>query len=306
MRHFFWVLLLMAGWSPSSLQAQETGLDFLRIGVSAAANAMGDAHTAVTRDAFSTFTNPAGLVAATTNMATLSYHEWVGGLSTYHVASRFSMGSRGALGIAVLATDSGDLEARDQPGEPTGTFGAQYISAGLGYGRQVGPLRLGATVKYLRESIQDVYASGYAVDAGVQMDLADRSIILGAALQNTGAMSRLEREATPLPQTLRAGMALYPLQVLAMADNTRLLDVMVVGEISHLFPSNITRIHAGMAATVLEMLIVRAGYLSQDDLRNFTFGLGLDYAPFIIDYAFVPFESGFEGPGHVLTLLYLW
>ena len=267
---------------------------------------MADARTALSRDAFATTENPAGLVVASSNMAALSHRKWVGNLRSYDVATRFGIGERGAVGLAVTATDSGELEARDRPGEPSGTFSAQFISLGASYARSVGPLRVGATAKYLRERIYGSDASGYAIDAGVQLDLAGESVVIGAVLQNVGKMSTLEREATELPRTLRAGAALYPFQVLANADGTRLLEIMVTGEVSHLIPSDLTRLHAGLAATVMELVVLRSGYVTQDELRDLTFGLGLSFDTFTFNYAYVPFEEGFEGPGHLLTLLYAW
>ena len=287
-------------------QAQEAGLDFLRIGINAAAGAMGDAQVAASRDAFSTYWNPAGLAAATTNMAAVSHRIWIGDVRMYDVAARFRAGRKGAVGLAVTATDSGDLEAREAPGVPDGTFSAQFISVGASYARRFGPLRAGATAKYLRERIFENDATGYALDAGVQLDVAQGLVLLGAALQNLGEMSTLEREATEVPTTLRVGAAAFPFHILAAADGTRLLDVALAAEVSHLFPDALTRLHAGASLTVLDLIIVRAGFITQDELRGATFGLGLHYDALFFDYAYLPFEGGFGGPGHILTLTYAW
>ncbi len=300
-----WVLLLLLVGSQRAL-AQETGLSLLRIGVHAEASALGDAQVAVVRDAFAAFANPAGLVARSSNTAALSHRIWVGDLRAYDVAARFGVGARGAIGLAIMATDSGDLEARDRPGQPDGFFSAQFVNVGVSYARQFGPLRAGFGAKYLRERIFDADASGYAIDAGVQLELANQSVVLGAALLNVGRMSQLERERTELPRMVRVGAAVQPLRVLADNDGTRLFELLLTGELSHLFASELTRAHMGVAATVMEMLTLRAGYLTRDVLRDWTFGLGIRYQPFVLDYAYIPFEGGFEGPGHAMTLLYAW
>jgi len=305
MKHSYWSFLLLFLMAATA-HAQETGLNFLRIGTNASASAMGDAQVASSRDAFSTYWNPAGLAAAQRNMAALSHRIWIGDLRTYDVAARFRVGSKGAVGLAVTATDSGDLDARELPGAPDGTFSAQFISVGLSYGRQIGPLRAGVTAKYLSERIFDTDATGYAIDAGVQLDVAQRFLALGAVIQNIGEMSRLEREATELPRTLRVGAAVYPLRILAEEDGTRLLDVSLAAEVSHLFPGELTRVHTGAAVTVMDLIIVRAGFITKDELRDLTFGLGLHYEALSFDYAYLPFEDGFEGPGHVLTIMYGW
>ena len=307
MKYPYWrCLLLLSMALTTSAQAQETGLNFLRIGTNASASAMGDAQVASTGDAFATYWNPAGLARVSSNTASVSHRIWIGDLRTYDAAARFQIGRKGGLGLAVTATDSGDLEARDLPGEPNGFFSAQFISVGISYGRQIGPLRVGVTAKYLNEQIFESDATGYAFDAGAQLGVVDDLIRFGAALQNLGEMSELEGQATELPRTLRAGVAVFPFSILAQDDGTALLDMMVATEISHLFPGDITRVHAGVGVTVLELVVARVGFITNDELRDLTFGLGLHSETLFFDYAYLPFESGFEGPGHVITLTYAW
>ncbi len=76
------------------VQAQEAGLDFLRIGINASASAMGDAQVAASRDAFSTYWNPAGLAGASANMAAVSHRIWIGDVRMYDVAARFGWAAR--------------------------------------------------------------------------------------------------------------------------------------------------------------------------------------------------------------------
>ncbi len=298
-------ILLLVFFCVRGSGAQDTGLTFLRIGVNASASAMGDAQVAATNDAFSTYWNPAGLATASRDLG-ISHRLWIGDVRAYDVAARLQAGRRGAWGLAVTATDSGDLEAREIAGDPSGTFSAQFMSIGASYARVLGLLRAGVTVKYLRERIYDAGASGYAVDVGVQLDLPRRLVTLGAALRNAGQMSELQGAATTLPRTIAAGAALHPFRIVANWDGASLLDLEVTAEVSHLTPGSITRIHSGVGVTVLDLATVRAGHISNDELRTFTFGLGLYWERLVFDYAYVPFATGFEGPGHVLSLAYAW
>lgn len=305
-RLVLWLVVLGAAGRPAQAQdTRDSGLAFLRIGVNAAALAMGDAGVAASQDAFSTFWNPAGLAVMPTNSAAASHRIWIGDLRTYDLAARFRVGPRGGLGLAVTAVDSGDLEAFDLTGEPAGVFSAQFVSVGLSYGRRLGPLQAGATVKYLSERIFDESASGYAVDLGLQLALLDGGLRLGGALQNLGEMSDLATEATELPLTVRVGAAAYPFHLIATDDGGAVLGAMLVAEVSHLFPSEMTRFHAGLGVEVMELLVLRSGLLTNDGARKLTFGGGLRYERLVFDYAFVPFETGF-GTGHVLTLHYHW
>ncbi|RMF57236.1 MAG: hypothetical protein D6746_11425, partial [Bacteroidetes bacterium] len=193
------VLSVLGLCAAGSARGQESGLAFLRIGTNAAAQALGDAGVAFSRDAFATYWNPAGLAATPDHMAGLALHRWAGDVETYGLAARFRLGERQGAGLFVTATGSGDLEAREQPGPPEGFFDVQFLSVGAAYGMALGPVRVGATVKWLTERIFAQQASGAAVDLGLQADVPGDLIRVGLAYQNLGKMSRLNAERTELP-----------------------------------------------------------------------------------------------------------
>lgn len=307
------LLLLLA----LPVQAQESGLGLLSIGVDAEAGAMGDAQVAVSRGVFSTYWNPAGLAAATGNLAALSHQNWIADVRTYALAGRFQAGEEGGIGLFVGALTSGDLEARDEAGPPLGAFSAQYISAAAAYGRALGPLRAGITFKYINEQVFAYSANGYAFDAGVQADALEGALRVGAAVQNLGRMSTLNVEATPLPRRIRAGVAVQPFRILAEDDGTPLLGATFTAEVARLFisedageeetsGSGTTQVHLGAAAEVLELVTLRAGFITNNAVRWLTFGAGLGYGPFLFDYAFLPLREGWGGSAHFLTLTYAW
>lgn len=284
---------------------QDTGLSFLRIGVNAHGGSMGDAQVASVSNAFATYWNPAGLASERRSIAG-SHRIWVGDVRAYDIAAQLPAGRNSAWGLSLTATDSGDMEARTQPGPPEGMFSAQFINAGVSYARAIRGLRIGITGRYLRERIFDTGASGYAFDAGIQADLLSSSLNVGASVRNIGRMGELEFERTPLPRLLQGGIALSPLQIVGYTDNVRLLDLALALETSHLFDDNLTRLHVGISVKVMELVDLRGGYVSSDELRDYTFGLGLSFDGIYADYAYIPFEGGFDGPGHILSLLYHW
>ena len=297
------ILALGAAWPAS---AQESGFALLRNGVNAEAGAMGDGQVAWSRDAFSTFWNPAGLAAAERNTASLSYYAWVQGTGTYSAASRLGVGEKAAVGLFVTAMESRDLEARSGPGEPEGFFRVQFVSSGASYGRRFGAFRAGVTAKYLLERIFTNSSRGYAFDAGVQADLPVLGAQFGAALQNVGRMSRLATEATRLPRALRVGVAAHPFHLRLQEDDATLAQLFVSVEAARFFQSKRTQWHAGLGVEALDMVTLRAGYVTKDALRGPSFGIGLDLGKMLFDYAYVAFESGYEGQGHIVTLTYQW
>jgi hypothetical protein len=291
---------------PTFALAQDSGLAFLRIGVDAAAGGLADAQVAISHGLFATYWNPAGLAAGTGNSAGVAHQTWVGDVRTYSVGARFAAGRNGGIGILLRATGAGEFEARERPGAPDGLFDAQFVSAGAAYGHTFGPLRVGAGAKFISERIYIDDATGFAFDAGAQMDLADGAISFGASLQNLGRMTELAATATTLPTLVRAGAAISPFRVLADGDGSRLLEAVLVAEVSHVFPTEESRVHLGIAANVLETVVIRGGFITNDALRRFTLGAGVSQGPLLLDYAFLPFRGDFGGPGHMLTVVYGW
>lgn len=294
--------LCLGAISPAS--AQDSGLSFLRFGVDAAGMARGDVGVASEDGAFSTYWNPAGISAPGPNEVAVSHHVWIADIRTYVASSKFRLGAKTGVGLYITATGAGDLEAREEPGEALGFFDAQFVNAGIALGRIVGPIRVGITAKYLSERIFVNSANGYAFDFGVQTSLFDGGVLLGAAFQNVGKMERLNAERTELPQILRVGSEIFPFKILAENDGTALLNTSLIVEVSHNSISESTQIHVGFAGEVLDTVIARVGYISNDALRDYSVGIGLAIAELSFDYALLPFEEGFGGPAHIISLSY--
>jgi hypothetical protein len=217
------------------------------------------------------------------------------------------------LGVALTATGIANLEARDQPGDITGLFSAGYGAFSLSYGRQVGKnFRVGVTGKYINEQLDTYSANGYAADAGFQLELGNGDVQLGAAVRNIGQMNELSNEATKLPTTIQGGVTLYPFRVVTKSGNETMLSTRVSAEMSRNIVDEKTQLHFGLASKVLDIITLRGGYITNDELRSYSLGLGLllkwqdDHKGIRFDYAFVPFKNGFGSAGHILTLNYGW
>lgn len=299
------LLVVWVGSTSGVAIAQESGLTFLEIGIDAESTALGDANVNSNGGAFAAFWNPAGLAGQRENSISAAHHIWIANDRTYALYSRLGTGETGGIGLFVHANTVGDIEQRDNPGPSEGTFSAQYLATGIGYGRAVGRLRVGASIKYISERVIDVSARGYGIDAGIQLDVVDDLLIAGAALTNAGSLSELESIATTLPTTIRGGLTIFPFRMI-MEDNTRLVNTMINTEVSYNEPNGRTRLHVGASAEVVETVTARVGYITNDALRGITAGLGLAISEWQFDYALVNFENGFGGPGHVLSLGYRW
>ena len=101
------------------------------------------------------------------------------------------MGEKGALGISLMAMDFGDIEVTTT-GAPEGTgatFTPNFFNLGLSYSHTFDQkVSVGILLRGVSESISDVNAFGFAIDAGVQYVTGDKdNFKFGNALRNMGS-----------------------------------------------------------------------------------------------------------------------
>lgn len=297
-----WLLVLPV----ANLNAQDSGLSFLRIGPDGKSLALGDAGVSSASGAYATYWNPAGLAKPNTREIAFSHHIWIADVRTLALQGAFSLGSKTGIGLFVVATGAGELEARTNPGESDGFFNAQFASVGVALGRALGPVRVGVTAKYLSERIFTHSSNGYAFDFGLQSAFLNESLLAGVTYSNVGKMNQLNNVATELPRIGRAGIEIFPFKVLMEDDGSSFVNTSVILEYSENFVTDQSQVHVGVVGEVVETLTMRLGYLSNDALRSFSGGLGLAVANLSLDYALIPFEDGFGGPAHIMSLSYGW
>lgn len=292
------LVLAVPGW------AQGNGLAFLALDPDPVGQGVGGAYSAAGDGPFAPLFNPAGLASASGNAVGLSVQDWLGDARTVALGGRFAAG-QGGLGLFVIGTTSGELEARDLPGPSQGTFEVQYFAVGAGYARRFGALSLGVAAKAISERVFDASAGGFAADAGVQLQPID-GFRVGAAVQHLGQMSELGIERTPLPTTVRGGVTVRPFQLVSSTANETLLSTALHVEVVHRAEQEEpTQVRVGAEAALFDLITVRAGYVANDPVRKFSAGAGLAAGPFQIDYALLPLDAGF-GTGQLIAVRYGW
>lgn len=273
--------------------AANTGLSFLKLGVTSRTIAMGDAGVSFIEDASATHYNPASLTIGSRINVLFMHNEQVLGVRTEFLAGKVKF-SKLSLGISVNNTSVDDIEIRNIPGEPIGTFTAQNFALGLSAGYKVNDnLSIGLTGKFLYEKIYVDNANGYALDLG-GLYTSDR-FSAGLSISNIGSMNELRNEATKLPTSVRGGASYLVILtgissgLRICADGYKVLDG--------------GGFHANLGAEFLykNFLAVRAGYQSGYENKNLTTGIGIKYKVFNLDYAFVPYKYS-TGSSHTITL----
>jgi len=282
---FFVITLTFANSSYAQTgTAGATGLAFLKLGVGARANGMGEAYASVVNDATATFWNPAGLARLNHAHLTFSHSEWLQDISSEFLAFAFPAFG-GVTGFSANLHNIGGIERHTTAGESLGNIEWNYVALGVSHGRSIGQnLSAGVTVKYLYEKIYLESASGYAFDFGVNFRPLSDPLHLTLAVQNLGTLNKLKAESTDLPRTLRLG-ASYEV---GLEDFDGVMVVAAEGV--KVFESD-WRGHFGAEIELKNLLALRFGYQTGYEEKTLAGGFGVSFQRYHLDYGYTPFSS---------------
>ena len=290
------VLLAVLATAPAG--ATPAGFAFLEVPAGARASALGGAFVALGDGVESAFWNPAGLAAVERIQITGSHYEYFQHLrhDQFAVAGRW-LG--GGIAGSVRALYSEPIEARDELGNVTGTFGGDDLEFGLAYGRTLAAgVRAGVSAKLVRERLADLSTGTYAFGAGTSWEPAGLPALrLGLALDHLGPAATYTFEDGPgqplrLPAALQAGASYRWSLGGAMSLGTGL-------------ETRLTRGRPMVAAIGGELMhptgaALRLGARINDDASRFSMGAGYAMTALRLDYAFVPYRLDL-GDSHRVT-----
>jgi hypothetical protein len=285
----------------SAYEPGTSGLLFLRLGVGERAAGMGEAYTAVARDATALYWNPAGLGGLEGTQLHLMHNEWLQSLRQEFVgvAHATDLGTF-ALGFTALSQD--DLELREElpSAEPLGHFSAFDLAFHAGYGRAlVHDVQAGLAVKFVYSRLYEDNAKGLLVDAGLRHDTRIPGLSIAAALQHFGGKFKYVADEFDAPRTVRLGAAYRPPRELGPGGSLLLAyDLLLlsdgdvssddtVGESTSLS----ARHHFGVEYDYRGQAALRAGYKVGYDSQGLSFGAGLRWRQFVFDYAFLAVDN---------------
>ncbi len=291
----FSVLLLLTVttvWAQND-GAGNTGLAFLKLGVTSRAISMGESVVSNSNDASATHYNPAALFNGSKVNMVFMHNVQVLGVRTEFLAGRVKF-NKLAIGFSLNNTSVDNIQIREIPGASTGEFTAQNLAFGLSLGYKLGDnLSIGMTGKFLFEKIYVDNASGIALDLGGLY--SKENFALGIAISNLGSMSQLKSQATKLPSAIRLGGS-YNFYLVGISSK------LTVGVDGYKVLDG-GKFHANTGAELLykDFLALRVGYQSGYENKSITTGIGLKYKAFSLDYAFVPYKYS-QGSSHTITI----
>ena len=304
----------------SGVRAQQTtSLPFLTIGPDAYSLSTGEARTAVLNGASDIFTNPANLAMEKESSVGASYTLWISDTQLSHAAANILKGNQ-AFAIGVLTNTVSHFEARQVPGPSQGSFSMKNFAMAGAYARKIGPVSVGASALYIYQSFYQVNAGGYAFSFGASANVLPDRLRLSATLLNTGKMGKLNDQASRLPTSFNAGIwsrliqfatpgySEIPVSIAASADFTQPVNetnIDAVGAGTSAYKKQKDGfVTTGVNVTVGGLIDLRAGYrFLKSSARNISFGLGLQTDGIHMDFAYVPFSTGY-GNAYSMGLKY--
>jgi hypothetical protein len=263
-----------------------TTANFLKLGVGARAEAMGEAYSAVTEDATSLYWNPAGLARLDNAEATFMHAPYLA--STYYdygaYAKRFG---NQAFGIGIQYFSAGSILETDNSNTILGSFSPYDLAATMGYAYRFSEegLAFGVSGKYIQSKILNT-ASTFAADLGIQSRWYGDRLRLAFTTVNIGGKMKFEQDSESLPLAFRYGAAykitshwLASTDLVSPKDNQTYLALGT---------------EYGWRASDGVTLAGRLGYnsLTSGDISGVTglaFGFGVGYGRLAFDYAFLPY-----------------
>ena len=287
-------LIFWAGsFSTARALPQTTGLAYLKYNFLPKPTSLGEAFTAYAEGLSGLHFNPAGLAGGSKNEIVFMHNSWLQDISLDYLAAGFKIKSH-HIAVGFTFHQIPGLEKRTGPStSPIGTFDAHDLALGLSYARKVKEqINVGISLKYLYEKIDINSASGVGIDLGGIYLLKNWQF--GVAVLNLGPNLKFKTEDFSLPTQFRLGVLHHLPQKIAQGNLNVSLDVVKT-------KGDKWKLNTGGEYGLQDKFFLRAGYKTEYEETNFSFGTGVKYKIYAIDYAFVPFQSDL-GSSHRVSL----
>lgn len=249
-------------------KAGRNGAAFLEIGVGAREAALGSAASSLGNGANQIFWNPGGTALTDDQRlnAAFSYNSWIADLNYSAAAVGYNFDGVGTVTLGAQVFGLSDIPANRENGyadpqlqdlvtdsETSSTFDYSDVALSLGFSRYFfDRLSLGATFKYVSETIDGVGASAVAVDFGSVYRIGFSGWQIAARLNNLGSPLEFYNQDNPLPLTFSIGTSIYPVNT----EHTRLMLAVDATK-----PQDSQQLlFGGVELSFYDLLFLRSGY----------------------------------------------
>lgn len=278
---------------------------FLKIAVGARATAMGEAYAAMADDASAIYWNTAGLIKIKKESIVIMHAPYLAETSYNYLAYAQNAGEVGAWGFSAQYLNTGSIKKTDSSGVETGSFSPYDIALTVGFACHITGYNkdpeerfvLGANGKFVRSKIIN---SDNTVSADIGLSfpyMFDNRFRMAVSAQNIMGTLRFDKYEYPLPLILRLGTVVeLSKHYIVTADITAPKD-------NYTYVSMGNELNINVAKDVVVSL--RSGFNTRAlfdirGFRNLTFGTGLKYGQYSIDYSLSPY--GDLGNAHRISI----
>ncbi len=272
---------------------------FLKIEPSSRVVGIGNAGASLSGEASSIFYNPASIGRLQGTDLQFTFNQWIAGISYNYLAAAININGLGTLALTGTMLNSGEMDVRTVE-QPLGTgerFSVKDFALGVGYGIMLTDrVSVGMQLNYISEMIWHSSLSTFGLNFGVQYQLLNDGLTLGASVSNFGARasydgrdlylnydfnSQKHGDNDQLPAELRTDQ--FPLPTIFRAGISYKYNfgedygVLVAADAIHQ-NDNDQSVAVGTEINLLKYFTLRAGYRNlflKDAEGGFVFGGGV-------------------------------
>lgn len=288
------LLVVVATLSAQHDNAGEYGFQILEIASSPAMSGMGDTGALNTDDALNFLNNPSAGLFNRSRILTVSQNFWLA--DTNIISGGYSLNKRKYhWGFAFRHLGYGTLDTRDEDGNIIGEFSPMDFIGTINYAYRLGATHyLGINANILYEKISTASSYGISTDLAYVWSTPIKDVRLYTTVKNLGTTSNMDDEKIDLPLKYELGITKEFL--------TRYYDLAFDVK-THKSQDTDFAYNFGMQVKTFEALYIRTGYKANNDTNELSFGVGIDYDSFNIDYAYMQMTNGFDDV-HKISLSY--
>ena len=272
-------------------------MNFLLVGISPRACALGEAFTCIGTGSESMFYNPAGLTVMESDFnIDINYTQWIADINYLGGGVAWNLGTYGVVGLNLLTIDYGVINGTSLiPESQESNYPLGYIdngpvsnvgaySVGLSYAKAISQeFSIGGNIKIAGQNLgqnswggntKDNNATKLVFDAGVRYNTGFKDFIFGMSIRNFSTNIKREEIEEQLPLLFSFGASINLLKVV---NEELAKDSKLVFAIDFLHPNNYSeRVNLGMEYHFLGMISLRGGYQTNRDLASWSGGIGLN------------------------------
>lgn len=277
-----------------SKTAQST-MNFLLVGTSSKASAMGEAFVTMGKGSESLFYNPAGLPLINKSFdINLNYTQWIADITYMSGGVAWNLYEFGVVGAHLLTVDYGTINGTSLIREselsqyPLGYKDNGLVSnvgayvVGLTYGKSITQeFSMGVTMKLAGQNLgqskfgadtKDNDATKIAFDAGVRYQTGYKEFSFGMFIRNFATNIKREEIEEQLPLLFSFGASINLMQLVSEEMSK---DNSVVLAADFLHQNNYSeRVNLGLEYKFMNMVSLRGGYQTNRDLASWSGGVG--------------------------------